>query len=824
MARGTGSATVGPMLRSVAAFLAAASLATAVEIRVATFNLGVRFTANSEGVFVPDYSVGDPGSPDHESVRAILARIDADVVALQEITTNDVSGSPSDLGALAASLGYPHVFIAPTSGGGSLVSPFDFTLRNVWLSRHPFISTSVIRSPAGARELTRLHAVVKVDVPGTTRDPVLINAHLKPEGGSNRFRRAVEMQRLVAELNTQGLTEEDNFILLGDFNLNPNYGNASYAAVPTDSEIPPSYDLGDDIVLPVDYFVDPLAYFSTPSVFRLDPRQPDGSAATLDSGYAIDLILVSPALAGRPVHTEIYNSALDTPAFPGLPKAGDPPDTGTSSVASDHYAVFADLNLDPAGPYVFTAPGQTVMEDFSGFLGTRDPAPWVTAGGLPWRGRNDGSSGTPGFHAHGSEADPSFGLIPEGTASTASATFTNQSGVPLTALQIAFDVEQWRAALNGTADTLGAALLVDGQTIPLPDLSHAASQSLPSGAVPDGVTTSKSTTVTGLQIAPGASFELRITFTPGPGGGAQPTAVFLNEFHYENAGDDAGEFLEVVVGQGFPRPLSDLEVVLYNGNAGSAAVVYDTLNLADDFTRAGSSNGFDLHVIDLPEGGLQNGARDGFAVVDKGTSQVLQLVSYEGTFTASNGPAAGMTSVAVGPVQSTSTPLGSSIGLTGSGGGHPAFTWAASIGTNTKGSPNSGQTFANPFLQSQGLAVDNLSVTAFADADFDGDGIVDSLDPDDDNDGQSDADEIAFGTDPLNAASVFKPVLARAVIPADGYTLTFPGAGGITYTVETSADLGDWAEFSTQVGSGQQIVVELPLAGPARFYRVRAGE
>ena len=37
--------------------------------------------------------------------------------------------------------------------------------------------------------------------------------------------------------------------------------------------------------------------------------------------------------------------------------------------------------------------------------------------------------------------------------------------------------------------------------------------------------------------------------------------------------------------------------------------------------------------------------------------------------------------------------------------------------------------------------------------DTDSDGIADCVDPDDDNDGFSDADEIAAGSDPLNAAS-----------------------------------------------------------------------
>jgi hypothetical protein len=114
-------------------------------------------------------------------------------------------------------------------------------------------------------------------------------------------------------------------------------------------------------------------------------------------------------------------------------------------------------------------------------------------------------------------------------------------------------------------------------------------------------------------------------------------------------------------------------------------------------------------------------------------------------------------------------------------------------------------------------------VTVLADPDRDGDGIPDSLDPDDDNDGQSDADEIAFGTDPLDPASVFEPRLARAAIPSDGFTLSFPAAVGITYVVEFGSTLVGWEELSAHVGTGQPVSVPLPAGEPARFYRVRVG-
>ena len=77
-----------------------------------------------------------------------------------------------------------------------------------------------------------------------------------------------------------------------------------------------------------------------------------------------------------------------------------------------------------------------------------------------------------------------------------------------------------------------------------------------------------------------------------------------------------------------------------------------------------------------------------------------------------------------------------------------------------------GQTFTVPALPSQGIAIDNLSVTFLHanDPDTDGDGIADSLDPDDDNDTQPDDDELAFGTDPIDAGTSFRTLLSPRAI------------------------------------------------------------
>lgn len=131
-------------------------------------------------------------------------------------------------------------------------------------------TVSAINPPPGAKDMSRLHPVVRVDVPGTNNDPLLVSVHLK--SGTllaDRFQRAVEMKRLTGWLSDAGLTDADNFIVLSDFN--PSSNNAAFTELSA-SGLPGSFVLGSDITFPVTYSTDPLAYFTTPAAVRLDPR------------------------------------------------------------------------------------------------------------------------------------------------------------------------------------------------------------------------------------------------------------------------------------------------------------------------------------------------------------------------------------------------------------------------------------------------------------------------------------------------------------------------------------------------------------------------
>jgi uncharacterized protein len=119
---------------------------------------------------------------------------------------------------------------------------------------------------------------------------------------------------------------------------------------------------------------------------------------------------------------------------------------------------------------------------------------------------------------------------------------------------------------------------------------------------------------------------------------APEAGPFISEINYDPPGTDADEFVEVQIPAGTSS--ADLSVVLYNGSNGQS---YGTFTLPAVTAPTGSPA-----VAVVATAGLQNGSPDGVALVRGAT--VLEFLSYEGTMTASNGPAAGRTSadVAVG--------------------------------------------------------------------------------------------------------------------------------------------------------------------------------
>jgi uncharacterized protein len=124
------------------------------------------------------------------------------------------------------------------------------------------------------------------------------------------------------------------------------------------------------------------------------------------------------------------------------------------------------------------------------------------------------------------------------------------------------------------------------------------------------------------------------------------------------------------------------QVVLYDGLNGA---VLSKISL-DTATKTGTG-AVKFAVLNFATGGIQNGP-DGIALVTS-TNALVQFLSYEGTISATDGPASGITSSNIEVLESGS-PVDSSLQLSGNGCGYALFIWARSA-ANTKGRLNNNQ-------------------------------------------------------------------------------------------------------------------------------------
>ena len=125
---------------------------------------------------------------------------------------------------------------------------------------------------------------------------------------------------------------------------------------------------------------------------------------------------------------------------------------------------------------------------------------------------------------------------------------------------------------------------------------------------------------------------------------ASASPVWVSELHYDNAGEDADEGIELSGPPG--ASIDGWRVVPYNGTGGRS---YGEVSLSGVLPASGA--------LWLPIEGLQNGSPDGVAGVD-GAGAVVAFLSYEGAFQAADGPAAGLRSRDIGAEQTSDTPRG----------------------------------------------------------------------------------------------------------------------------------------------------------------------
>lgn len=140
--------------------------------------------------------------------------------------------------------------------------------------------------------------------------------------------------------------------------------------------------------------------------------------------------------------------------------------------------------------------------------------------------------------------------------------------------------------------------------------------------------------------------------------------IRFSEIHYDNAGTDAGEKIEIEGPVG--TTLSGWSIVLYDGGGTAPGTPYTTTPVNGTLVHAStgcSATARGVLVVDFAQ--IQNGPSDGFALVDN-TGHVVEFLSYEGTLRAvsdpaTGGPAAGMLSTDIGASEAFDTPIGLSL-------------------------------------------------------------------------------------------------------------------------------------------------------------------
>lgn len=180
-------------------------------------------------------------------------------------------------------------------------------------------------------------------------------------------------------------------------------------------------------------------------------------------------------------------------------------------------------------------------------------------------------------------------------------------------------------------------------------------------------------------------------------------SVFINEVNYDVPGPDATppdgvrEFFEIAGPVG--TDLSGYTLVRYDGangaSYGSYKVPQGTVIVE---LEGGSDRGIGVFAFPFDELTISDPAQngpDGIALVAPDGVTVLEFLSYGGApFTATNGPASGLTSVEIGTDPGPATGQDQSLQLAGDGRTRGDFAWTVAASTLDK--INVGQTVAQP--------------------------------------------------------------------------------------------------------------------------------
>ncbi len=278
----------------------------AAPLRVASFNV--------------EWGLGAPGTSGYENAAMHFERIGADVLALQELQSDS-----GNLAILQQRLGLPHGY-RPTSSA----------MQVGLLSRYALRSAPALIYQSG---MTRPILLAQLDVPGISNDPWVAVVHLQccgSTGGEEQRIRATELHYLKQALLANGITAQDNVILMGDFNL-----------VATGNH---TYPIGPEGISPFFAPASADGYFPDLDILKLDLRHADGvttwswrSNGVFASSQLDHIMASGPIRSGDP-RSEIYDVVKDAAGLIGRPKFGDRAAPGTP-YGSDHLPIFSDVVL-----------------------------------------------------------------------------------------------------------------------------------------------------------------------------------------------------------------------------------------------------------------------------------------------------------------------------------------------------------------------------------------------------------------------------------------------------------------------------------------------
>ncbi|MCS6934681.1 MAG: lamin tail domain-containing protein [Chitinophagales bacterium] len=186
--------------------------------------------------------------------------------------------------------------------------------------------------------------------------------------------------------------------------------------------------------------------------------------------------------------------------------------------------------------------------------------------------------------------------------------------------------------------------------------------------------------------------------------------VWINEIHYDNTGTDTLEGYEIAGTAGVN--LSCFRVHRYSAAGGGITYAIDTLSGIIPNQACGYG------AVWFMKAPIQN-AVDGLVLAYEPqltgcgvnhADTILQLLSYEGTFTAGSGRAAGLTFTNIGVAESATTPVGYSLQLGGVGNTYQQFTWQGAQ-PNTYHAVNNNQYFCGPPQASYRFNVSSKTVS-----------------------------------------------------------------------------------------------------------------